>query len=177
MHRKFSDISCTKKKRLSRPLFVSDRPALSRSGGFTLIELVVVMVLIGALSVVVIPRLSDTTFMEYGYSEELLSALRHARQTAVTRNTGISVAFATDGFRVCQADVCPASGGNYLTNPASGQPWDGSAAGRGKAPEGVGIATALALVTFDGLGRPSASGTLAVADHALTIEAETGYVH
>jgi MSHA pilin protein MshC len=152
-------------------------PPLSSLSGFTLVELVMVMVLIGILAVVVLPRLNDSAFSEYGYAEETLSALRYARQTAIAGNAKITVAFASEGFRVCQADNCPATGGNYLINPASGLPWDGSDKKRGKAPDDVSIATGLGAVTFDGLGRPSASGTLAIGSRTLTIEPETGYVH
>lgn len=143
--------------------------------GFTLIELVMVMVLVGILAVVALPRLDDTAFSEYGYAEETLSALRYARQTAIARNAKVTAAFAADGFRICQGGVCPGDG--YLTNPANGLPWDGSDGKQGKAPEGVSIATGLGAITFDGLGRPSASGTLVIGSHTLTIEAETGYVH
>lgn len=145
--------------------------------GFTLVELVMVIVLIGILAVVALPRLNDRAFAEYGYYEETRSALRYAQQMAVARNASITVAFASTGFRICSGTTCPASGGSYVTNPASGQPWDGSAEKRGGSPSGVSISTALASVTFDGLGRPSASGSISIAGQGLVIEAETGYVH
>lgn len=150
-------------------------PPFSWAGGFTLIELVMVMVLIGILAIVVLPRLDNSAFSEYGYAEETLSALRYARQTAIAGNAHITVQLSSDAFRICRGDACPGDG--YLSNPAAGLPWDGTALKRGKAPEGVSITTPLASVTFDGLGRPSASGRLEIGSHALTIEPETGYVH
>jgi MSHA pilin protein MshC len=144
--------------------------------GFTLIELVMVMLLLGILAIVAIPRFNDAGFREYGYVEETLSALRYARQTAIAGNAHVTVQFSADGFRVCRGDTCPGNG--YLSNPAAGQPWDGTALKRGKAPEGVSIGiTGLAAVTFDGLGRPNATGSLSIGSHTLTIEPETGYVH
>lgn len=143
--------------------------------GFTLIELVMVMVLIGILAVVALPRLDNSAFSEYGYAEETLSALRYARQTAIAGNAHITVQFSADAFRVCRGDTCPGNG--YLNNPAVGQPWDGSAEKRGRAPAGVSIVTTLASVTFDGLGRPHTSGSLTIGSHTLIIEPETGYVH
>ncbi|MGK0674754.1 MAG: type II secretion system protein, partial [Halothiobacillaceae bacterium] len=51
------------------------RPPLSSlsRGGFTLIELVMVMVLLGILAVVALPRLDDSVFSKYGYFEETRS--------------------------------------------------------------------------------------------------------
>ncbi|MGC8733074.1 MAG: type II secretion system protein [Halothiobacillaceae bacterium] len=143
--------------------------------GFTLMELVMVMVLLGILAVVAVPRLKDAAFNEYGYFEETLSAVRYARQAAIAANAHVTVALSPSAFRVCQGDSCP--GSSYLNNPAKGLPWDGSARGQGLAPQGVSIATSISSLTFDGLGRPSASGSLAIGSHTLTIEPETGYVH
>ncbi|MGK0673782.1 MAG: GspH/FimT family protein [Halothiobacillaceae bacterium] len=122
-----------------------------------------------------LPRLDDSVFSKYGYFEETRSALRYARQVAILGNSHITVALSANGFRICRGDACPGNG--YLINPAKGLPWDGSATGQGRAPQGVSMVTSLASVTFDGLGRPSASGTLGIGPHTLTIEPETGYVH
>ena len=150
------------------------RGRCSRPRGFTLIELVLVIVLLGILAVVAIPRLDTGTFDEYGYAEEAASALRYARQAAVAGNTTVSAVFGSGAYRLCRASACPASGGTYLTNPASGQPWDGSSRKRGQAPAGVSVGSA--EVAFDGLGRPSAAAAIAIGAHHLGVEAETGYV-
>lgn len=159
------------------------KPPFSWARGFTLIELIMVIIVLGVLAVVALPRFNDAGFSEYGYAEETLSALRYARQMAIAGNTHVTVQFSSDGFRVCRGDTCPGDG--YLNNPAAGQPWDGTALKRGKSPAGVSIASTVPAVIFDGLGRPrDASGsltngshTLTIGSHPLTIEPETGYVH
>ncbi|MEW5972927.1 MAG: GspH/FimT family pseudopilin [Pseudomonadota bacterium] len=151
------------------------RPPLSSWRGFSLMELLMVMVLLGILAIVAIPRLNDTAFSEYGYFEETRSALRYARQAAIAGNAHVTASFNASGFSICMGDACPGDG--YLTNPAKGLPWNGLAAGQGRAPTGVSITTSLGSVTFDGLGRPSVFGTLVIGPYTLTIEPETGYVH
>lgn len=57
---------------------------LSSQSGFTLVELVAAIILIGILAVVVAPRFSGVgTFSEYALRDQLISALRLAQQRAM----------------------------------------------------------------------------------------------
>jgi MSHA pilin protein MshC len=72
------------------------RGRLFRYGGFTLIELVAVLVIIGIVMAVVAPRFFDNTaFSERGYADELASSLRYARRIAVA--SGCNVRFTVNG--------------------------------------------------------------------------------
>lgn len=56
-----------------------------RQRGFTLVEMVIVMVLLGILAVVALPRLSGgDVFREAGFHAEVVAALRYAQKTAVS---------------------------------------------------------------------------------------------
>ncbi|MES2126209.1 MAG: prepilin-type N-terminal cleavage/methylation domain-containing protein [Pseudomonadota bacterium] len=57
----------------------------TRQAGFTIVELVVVIVLMGILSAVIVPKLvSDSTFAAAAWRSDIVSALRYAQKTAVS---------------------------------------------------------------------------------------------
>lgn len=66
------------------------RPTASRqistcTTGFTLVELIMVMVILGLISIVVLPRISDTsTFRAAAFRSEVGAALRYAQKSAVS---------------------------------------------------------------------------------------------
>ncbi len=62
--------------------------------GFTMIELVVIIVLIGVLSAFIVPRLSTkTAFEERAFKDELLNVARFAQQQAMMRGRNYTVRF------------------------------------------------------------------------------------
>ena len=147
----------------------------TRKQGFSLVELILVLVLLGILSAIVLPRFTQTGVAAYGYSEEMASAIRFAQQSAVAANQPITLVFTTGGYRICRGSLCP-SDGDFLINPGSGQPWDGNRSGRGQIPVGVTLSPSTSL-TFDGLGVPSQGLLLQIDDYTIRIEAGTGHVH
>lgn len=72
----------------------------SHSKGFTLIELVIVLVILGILSVVIMPRfMSSSTFNPVVARDALITTARLARQSAMGRdNATLSVALADDAW-------------------------------------------------------------------------------
>lgn len=155
------------------------------SRGFTLVELVMVIIILGVLAVFAAPRMFDKNdAYARGFHDETLGYLRYAQKTAIAQRRTVCVAF---------------GGSNSITltiaaNPAT---FDCSTAGslsgpKGAAPvvltaqPGVAYTAPPTSFNFNGLGQPitslgaaQATQTLQVAsvDRAITIEAVTGYVH
>lgn len=85
-------------------------PFFKKKQGFTLLELVLVMILIGTLSVYVFSRIGGTSgFAEYTYQAKLISALRNMQTRAMHDNR--------DGycFKIILDTTTPAFGPPTLT--------------------------------------------------------------
>lgn len=89
-----------------------------RQGGFTIVELVTVIVLLGIVAAIGIPRLmgSDTIGPQV-FGDQVVSALRSAQKTAVARRRLVCATLAgkTVTVRVRQAPGLPASSAGACT--------------------------------------------------------------
>ncbi len=150
------------------------RPIATRAKvqrGFTLVELITIMVIVGILAVAAIPRFFDrNTFDSRGYYDQAISILRYAQKTAVAQHRFVCVAFAADSVTLTYGadNIC----GSNLTSPAGQTPYTVTA------PGGVTLSGGTAF-NFDALGRASAAQDITVSGFAqhIFVVAETGYVH
>ncbi len=147
--------------------------------GFTLVEVVIVMVLAAVLAVVAVPRLiSMSDFNARGFHDETLALLRYAHKSAIAQRRSVCVVFTQNSATLgLDADQNGATGTNgceaSLTGPRGDSP------GRVTARSPVVYAATPTAVTFDGLGQPGAGQTIQVlgATQQIVLEAVTGYVH
>ncbi|HZW59948.1 MAG TPA: GspH/FimT family pseudopilin [Woeseiaceae bacterium] len=146
--------------------------------GFTVVELVLVIVIVGVLGALAGPRFFDNrSFSERAYAEELASMLRYAQKVAVGSGCRVRVQVAAAAYDLMQQ---AASGGHCDAMDTGypvpvGLPSGESAAG--SAPPGVTVGTPL-VVVFDALGRSNLASdqALSVGTHTLTIGAGSGLV-
>lgn len=151
--------------------------------GFTLVELIVILIILGILSVFVLPRFAGRqVFDTRGVLDEVSASLRFAHQQAVAQRRQVCVGVTTGGLTITRALAVPpgACGATALTNPATGSAYSVVM------PTGVSLAARGATaalpttISFDALGRPNAAAGLRVngdGSFCLSVEAETGYVH
>lgn len=150
--------------------------------GFTLIELIMVIVLLGVLAVFAAPRIFNSDdFNARGFHDETLAFLRYAQKTAIAQRRTVCVAFTTNSATLNIASAAATTTCNTaLRGPKGDSP------GAITAKTGVGYSVAPTDFNFDGLGQPVnaagapvASQTIQVSNAAkpITVETATGYVH
>lgn len=147
--------------------------------GFTVIELVTVLLIVGALAIFVVPRMNPEGFDRYGFRQEVLSAARYAQKTAMASGCDVELDVSAGGDSVALNlrsggdDTSCGTGGftDPVQHPASGGAFTLSA------PDGVDI-TGGGTVVFDGFGDPDTGMTITFASGpSVIIEAVTGYAH
>jgi MSHA pilin protein MshC len=151
---------------------------LTTAAGFTLVELVVVLVILGILAAVAAPRFfDDRAFLQRGYYEELASALKYSQKLAVASGCPVRFSLTAGGYdarqQAASSGTCDTTDATWATTVslADGQTLTGTS------PTGVVVSPAV-TVTFDALGRTNLGSdrSVAVGPFALTIRAESGFV-
>ncbi|HEY8606812.1 MAG TPA: prepilin-type N-terminal cleavage/methylation domain-containing protein [Noviherbaspirillum sp.] len=145
--------------------------------GFTLVELVMVLVILGILAVFVLPRLGGVNeFRDRAFADEALSMLRHAQKQAIAQNTAVFVRLDGTSIALChdadcaQPVIAPGSrnSGSAETLAACGNStsWYCAAVPAGVSytaanAGGASYVASAARFYFDGLGRPFNTGDVA----------------
>lgn len=89
--------------------------------GFSLIELITVVLLLGILSVVAIVRLGNQDgLLARGYFDEFAAAVQFARKLAISSGCDVRVDVATTGYSLLQSSSCTANDfSSNVLNPAN----------------------------------------------------------
>ncbi|MDP1527274.1 MAG: type II secretion system protein [Rhodocyclaceae bacterium] len=167
------------------------------NAGFTIVELIVTMVIIGIMAVTVVPRFNLMSgFSARGYADQIESYLRFTQKSALAsrRVTRLELSNCTPANGACNSAPALCVAENYSAAPACGTacPVSGCSAGwcalrlpgQFASPQSRVTVSDATTVCFDAMGRPingglmisvgDESGTLA---RTVTVENETGYVH
>jgi len=154
----------------------------NKSRGFTLVEMIVVVAIIGIIAVVAIPQFSDTLQSKrlYDAVEKLNDDLNYVRDYAISQHTNTWISFipADERYRLFYGDTW-ATRIPLIDHARSSSDWFYIY----NMFQDVGIASTTFTnnrIAFNWWGTPSEGGTVVLTNgtrnHTLTIEAETGYV-
>jgi MSHA pilin protein MshC len=151
----------------------------TRQSGFTLIELVMVLVLLSILSVVALPKFfDDEAFRKRGYCNAVVSAFSYGQKLALAEGCDIRVRTSSSGVDLFRRESCDGSSSFNLavTHPGKGGNYSETA------PAGITLSSS--TVIFDAMGRArNAFG--ATSDFAITVGGnmdiriigETGFIN
>lgn len=154
--------------------------AWSKCHGFTIVELIITITIVGILSAVALPRfVSRDSFDSVGFTDQVVSITRYAQKVAIAKRRNVCVAVAANAVSLSYSNAA-------LCDTPLALPSDQS--NTLNAPNGVTLSSAIDFY-FDPLGRPfNVAGNAAFAaplnitinatpPHTITVEQETGYVH
>jgi MSHA pilin protein MshC len=139
--------------------------------GFTMVELIAVMVIVGIVAAVAAPKfMSADAFKSHGFRDQIISTLRYAQKAAIAQHryvcatfTSSSVALTYGSNSSCLSGTLTGPSGPYNLTTPSGS---------------ISLTASVSPLSFDDVGRPNATDSIKVTNEtAITVEAETGYVH
>lgn len=145
--------------------------------GFTLIELIMVIVILGVLAVFAAPRLFDnSTFTGRGLHDETMALLRFGQKTAIAQRRTVCITVIGTGITMTMFIANPAPATCTAATAAQAPPLTPPFTPKG----GTGLAGPATPFQFTPLGSTdqAAAITITVANSTpITVEPGTGYIH
>jgi prepilin-type N-terminal cleavage/methylation domain-containing protein len=152
-----------------------------RQRGFTAVEMITVLVLVGVLAVVAMPRMdAGLSLRGAAWRDQVQAGLMHARSQAQGHRRLVCLTLATGELRLAIASANPASACNTAVNGADGDArwaYDGNGFALLQSPAGTLYFQPDGRITSDGAGSSAVNVSIMLAgETALQLTGETGHV-
>lgn len=175
-------MSASSSDHLSSPQCHSRSRGGGRDRGYTAIELIVIIVLVGVLASFVLPKLQGALSMrDAGWHDQVLASMRYAQKSAVGHRRLVCATVTATSVTLTVATVNPASACSTALQGSDGTgtaaSTSNSSAGTAVSPAGVIYFQPDGRVTSDGAGGTSSTRTISMSGASdITVNGETGYV-
>lgn len=155
---------------------MSPHAPAERMLGFTLVELVIVIMILALVSAIAGPRFFDrTAFEERGFYDEVVTAARYAQRLAVATGCDVQFNITGNSYSLNQRATNCTTGAftRGVSNPATG-----ATTFTGASSSGIAASMTTNPVVFDALGRATdlTDRTVTVGGRTFQIVGATGFV-
>ena len=177
-------------KHIKKELSKHQHSPLAQQQGFTLVEMVMVIIMISALGAIVGPRFFDrSVFDERQAFDELYIGIQSAQRYAIATGCLVQLDISSNGFHLTKDAECfTTSAPDFNKTGFNNEIWHLGEQTMGyqySAPSGVSAySTPTNPIIFNGRGQPLNSSlallnttTITIGSRSIIIEGDTGYVH
>ena len=143
-------------------------PDIADESGFTLVELIVVLLVLAIVSAYALPRFFDLDdYRARGDYDEVAGAVRYAQKLAVASGCEVQVDLSGNGYDLQQHETDCTSGSftTIVNHPVTQNTFSG-----------ISLSSTPATFRFDAMGRCSSNVSVTVGGRSFAVIAETGYV-